>query len=131
MLWIPRERELLLRRLGMPLPQPQTVRALIDTGSAVTGFDPSVFQLLDIRPVDQMEILTPSTGQTPHVCDRYIVSISCPLASGSLVYPSMYVISAEFANREEAKGLVGRDFLSRCNFYYHGIDGTFTFAFDP
>src|SRR5580693_4041541 len=69
-------RRKLLEKHAFPIPAPVNVRALLDTGSGVTGLDTSIFGKLDLTPLGTMEILTPSTGATSHECDRYRVSLS-------------------------------------------------------
>lgn len=58
---VPTARAALLRRHSFPVPEPLPVRALIDTGSSVSGFAPRVFSALDLTRFDQIKVLTPST----------------------------------------------------------------------
>src|SRR5437016_3015750 len=65
-----------LERVGFAVPEPVRIRALIDTGSHVTGFDPSVFQALDITSIGFFRVRTASTGEAPHVAEEFQVSLS-------------------------------------------------------
>ncbi len=122
----------LLTRNGFPVPPPVAVRALIDTGASVSGCSAAVFQRLDIRPVEQIHILTPSTSSdSPHPCGLYRVSWS--LVAGGKVHPfaiSLDVIVADgFHPTEGIDALIGRDILARCAFEYWGPDDRFQFSF--
>ena len=55
----PQFRLALLKKHSFPLPKPILVRALLDTGSFLSGFHPRVFQALDLLAFDEIEILTP------------------------------------------------------------------------
>src|SRR4051794_39241617 len=69
----PRRR--VMERNGFQVPEPVPVRALIDTGSAVTGFTASIFAALGLTPVGNIPISTPSTPVgSPHSADEYLVS---------------------------------------------------------
>src|SRR2546430_1663401 len=71
-----------LTRAGFKAPDKVRVQVVIDTGSHVTGFDPSVFQSLAIGSVDRMALHTPSTGAVPHVADQFQVTLSLPYGTG-------------------------------------------------
>src|SRR5947209_5903508 len=65
-----------LRKHGFKIPETRRIRAQLDTGSALTAVDPTVLATLDPKAIGKEEIITPSTGATPHECDTYFVSIS-------------------------------------------------------
>lgn len=72
---VSRPRRALLLKHQFPVPVPVHVRAVIDTGASVSGFSPRVFGALDLTPVGQVSILTPSTpADAPHESDLYDVS---------------------------------------------------------
>jgi len=82
----------LLKKHAFPVPSPIHTRALLDTGSFLSGFHPRVFQDLDLSAFDEIEITTPSTtgGGTFRV-ERYWVSLSlvaegrvCPMPDCSV-----------------------------------------------
>lgn len=47
---------------GLPVPAPQVIRALVDTGASVTSIDPSVLTALNLTPTGSTLVHTPSTG---------------------------------------------------------------------
>src|SRR5947209_123602 len=78
-----------LERNGLPVPARVRVRAVIDTGSALTGFDPSVFGQLDLRPVGTRKVLTPSTGLRPYEAAEYDVSMSIAHPDLEMHFPAI------------------------------------------
>ncbi len=122
----------LLTRNGFTVPPPLPIRALIDTGASVSGCSPKVFERLDLRPVTDIHILTPSTKpDAPHLCGLYRVSWSL-VAEGTvhLFAPALDVIVADgFHPDEGIDALIGRDILSRCAFQYWGTSSQFLFSF--
>lgn len=54
-----------LQKTGKPVPNPQRVAALLDTGASCSAVDQSVLDALGLTPTGEAEILTPSTGATP------------------------------------------------------------------
>jgi hypothetical protein len=116
---------------GFKVPDPVFVRALIDTGSFMTAFAPSVFQQLSLQPVAVMDVLTPSTPiASPHQASFYDVSLS--LIAGGSLHPmsSMRVMEADCWHPDEGIiALIGMDILSRCTFQLFGPDRQFTLSF--
>ncbi len=124
-------RESLLRKHGLRVPPPVGVRLQIDTGSHLTVLLPNIFQALEIQYFDRIEVRTPSTspGQ-PHLADQYDVTLH--LVSGTDLTPISGVhaiAAADFDDAEGIQGVRGRDVLDRCNFYWHGPEKSFDFAF--
>jgi hypothetical protein len=126
-------RRRLLQRLGMPAPRPIIFRAVIDTGSKMTGLTARAFAELQLSPVGRVAIRTPSTrSDTPHVCDMYQVGLA--LMANGIWHPfgGVRVIATGGWNPNSEEGveaLIGRDLLDRCNFWYQGPDRQFTLAF--
>lgn len=80
---VPRRR--VLDRLGLPVPTPRHVRAMIDTGADVSGFAPRLFTALELKPIDQIALYTPSTPPNcPHLADVFDVSLSV-VAGGAVL----------------------------------------------
>jgi hypothetical protein len=103
---------------------------VIDTGSSLTGFDPSILvQALDLSPVGEVEMTTPSTGATPHVFLQYHVDLTLIHAELVMRLPEQIVFATQFSQGENVMGLIGRDVLEHCLFLCHGEAGTFTLAF--
>jgi hypothetical protein len=125
-----RERVLLSNRLKVPTPQ--YLRVLVDTGSNLTGFMPSVFQKLGIQPFGVIPVRTTSTEpDQPHECDQYDVSLTLGVGKQApMAFHSVYAIACrDFTRRDRYHGIIGRDVLARCNFFYYGPDRRFEFGF--
>jgi hypothetical protein len=124
-------RAALLRKHGFPVPPPVPVRALVDTGSHLTGFAVQVFRSLDIQPYWATAILTPSTQPaSPHPCDIYIASLS--FLVGGIAHPIFEgnVLATDgFRPDEDVQGLIGLDILAACQFNLVGPLKAFTLAF--
>ena len=120
-----------LLSVGFRVPATIPVRAVIDTGSHLTGLMPSVFRALEIQPFRYLPIRTPSTKpDSPHWCDQYDVSLT--LVSGEVLkyLPSVHAIASEdFDEEEGVQALIGRDVLDLCVFSYYGPHQKFSLAF--
>jgi hypothetical protein len=126
------QRQRLLVKHGFPIPPPIPVRALIDTGASVSGCTADVFARLDLKPIAQVDLLTPSTRlDSPHPCDLFQVSWAIVAEGTSHPFtPVLQVIVADgFHPTERIGALIGRDILARCAFQYWGPDGRFHFSF--
>ncbi len=126
---VSRDRKEALVRVGFPVPAEVQLRAVIDSGSAVTAIQPDVFRALDLTRIDEVAIHTPSTGATPHHCDRFHVSLSLVHEQQELLLASALVISSMFRPEENLQGLIGRDVLDHCLFVYDGKRKQFSLAF--
>ncbi len=127
-----RARSGLLSRHGFPVPSPVRVRAMIDPGASMSGVAPDVFRQLELTPIAQVPILTPSTTAAfPHLADEYLVSFSVLVQGTPHTFSdALPVIVADGWNEgEDANALIGRDILERCLFSYCGPDARFYFAF--
>ncbi len=71
-----------LQAIGLPLPHPVRVRALVDTGSDMTGVASRVFSALGIPPCGQVSSQTASGGLT---VNKYRVSLNLYGPGGGLV----------------------------------------------
>jgi hypothetical protein len=129
---VSRNRQKVLERNRLPVPEKIPVLAQIDTGSDISAFMPEVFEALDIRRIDEVPVRTPSTDpEELYKADLHDVSIT--LVSGTTQYylPSLQVIvTKDFEdNPDSAKALLGRDVLDRCVFEYAGPHKRFTLSF--
>lgn len=130
---VSQRRQAVLERNALPVPPRIYVRALIDTGSAVTAFRSTVFQQLQLQPFTRIPIRTPSTapGQ-PHFTDQYDVSLILASAGATKHFPSISAIVSDDFNPEDEDGLealIGRDVLAHCVFQYFGHDQRFDLSF--
>jgi hypothetical protein len=71
-----------LVQLQQPVPPPQHIRALIDTGASHTCVDPMVLQALGLQPTGQVQVHTPTTAGTPAVVSQYDVGLMIPAPNG-------------------------------------------------
>jgi Retroviral aspartyl protease len=107
--------------LGLELPRPKRIRALVDTGSALTIVNPALVQTFRLQQTGEAKInAAGNSGTYPEfaasisfpetsLSDISIVRIvACPLVSG--------VMSC----------LIGRDILRNWQLTYNGRLGTFT-----
>lgn len=124
-------RRLLFAKHHFPIPEPVAVRAMIDTGASISGFQPGVFQSLDLTAVSTGLILTPSTlPDAPHECELFDVSLSLIAAGVAHPFPDSRVMAADcWLEGEGIDALIGRDILDRCFFQYVGLERKFTLAF--
>lgn len=125
-------REQVLKAVGKPVPPPQSVRGLIDTGASHTVLDKSIITGLCLNPSGITRIKTPSTGQGTHQCYLYDVKfhfisnqgIRIPLAS----LPSLPVLECDLS-AQGIQALIGRDVLASCALFYNGDVSRFALAF--
>jgi hypothetical protein len=121
-------RQQALQNAGLPIPQPTLVRGLVDTGASTTAIDPNVIRGLGIQPTGSMQILTPSTGATPHQADTFDVSIIVPIAGITFTLGALQVFESALSV-QGIQALVGRDVLSNCLLVYDGRANIFSLAF--
>jgi hypothetical protein len=128
---VSRPRRILLQKHGFPVPAAVHIRALIDTGADISAFSPRVFRALDITPIANMPILTPSTKvETPFTTDLYDVSLSLVADGSPHPFPDSRVLEADcWIPGEGIEALIGTDILNRCFFQFVGPDRRFTLAF--
>ena len=107
-------------------------RALVDTGASCTSVDPTVLEQLQLTPTGSAQILTPSTGDTPHTTEQYDVAIVIPGATerdAPLVFPAVPVIATQLLQTQGFHALIGRDILQRCILIYNGSSSYFSVAY--
>lgn len=126
-----RRRQGLLRRNGFPVPEPVHVRALLDTGSTMSGFAPRLFAALDLTPVSTVGVVTPSTpAHAPHATDLYDVSFALVANGAAHPFGDVRVTAADCWHPDEGiEALLGMDVLGRCTFQLFGRERCFACAF--
>jgi hypothetical protein len=115
-----------------PVPQPQQIIALIDTGASGTCVDPSVLQALGLSPTGIVPVCTPTTGTAPQNMPQFDILLLIPGASAShvpLVVPTLAVLGSALHVAQGIHALIGRDVLSRCLMTYDGTSGFFSIAY--
>ena len=130
-LHLSRPRVQLLKTAQHAVPPSMTGRGLIDTGASKTAIDSSVVQTLGLVATGVSNMLTPSTGPIPYVCNQYDISL------GIVLLPKVHVASWEIPVVEarllnQGQGihaLLGRDVLAGGMIAYNGKTNTFSIAF--
>jgi hypothetical protein len=131
-LTVSQARRLALSAAQQPIPPPQQIRALVDTGASCTSVDPSVITALNLQPTGNVSVITPSTGTTPHQANQYDVALLIPGPAPTdppLVFPTVPVIAAQLLQAQGFHALIGRDILNRCLLIYNGSIGFFTLGY--
>lgn len=124
-----------LKKAGQPIPTPQNVQALIDTGASGTCIDPIVFEALQLQPTGITPMLTPSTGDIPVETETYDVSIVIPgtVTGGTpdppFILSNVPVSASCLFAAQGFHALLGRDILQRCVLTYNGAIQLFTLAY--
>jgi len=114
-------RQTALQTAGQPIPKPQTVRALLDTGASVTCLDSTILTNLNIPPTGTTLMNTPTTGSTPATVNVYDVSILIPGATPPpLFLHTIAVAESQLFQSQGFHALIGRDILGACVFHYNG-----------
>lgn len=129
---VSRNREAVLRKVGLPVPSPIALRLLIDTGSYATGLSAAVFPRLGVTRVFQNHVRTTFTSHDkPQLADVFDVSLTLVSGMDQVFLPSILVLcSSDFRLDEPAHGILGRDVLNLCVFQYHGPHRSFQLAFN-
>jgi hypothetical protein len=124
-------RRVALQAANAPLPPPQKVRGLVDTGASHTCIDPSVFQALQLQPTGSVPMHTPSTAGVPMSADTYDVGILIPgpTTSAPLLIPNMQVSATDLFLAQGFHALIGRDILGQCILTHNGSAKIMTFAY--
>lgn len=114
-----------------PVPLPQQVRGLVDTGASHTCMDLSVFTALQLQPTGSVPIHTPSTSGTPVSVDTYDVGIIIPSTptSAPFMRPNMQVSATDLLTSQGFHALIGRDVLAECVMTYNGSMQLLTIAY--
>ena len=113
-----------LTRHGKPVPAPQRVIAMIDTGAAKTLLTPSVIQALGLSPVGATKISTPTTVE-PVLVRQFDVSLVLPDEVG---VESAICVEAPLGG-QPIQCLIGRDILQHGVLVYIGYANQFTLSF--
>jgi hypothetical protein len=107
------------------------VKALIDSGSTLSGFSPRVFDTIGLTPVGRLAILTPSTpAGAPHEVDLYDVELSIIANGVRHPFSDSQLMAADCWHPDEGiLALIGLDILDGCFFQYHGPNRVFSLGF--
>lgn len=121
---LPPIHEDLLRRLERPVPDPVTIRLLIDTGSKRTTLVPGIVRHLQPTPSGEARIFTSLGAATSRL---FWTCLEFPDA-GLAPFPEILVARLPMpAALSQFHGLLGRDLLRRLeSFEYEGRRGCYT-----
>jgi hypothetical protein len=124
-------RRKVLEESGDPIPEPQRIIGLIDTGASISGVDPSVLAALNLSPTGEAEIHTPSTKGNAVKADTYDVQIGIYAGRpGDLHFISDTIqVTATVMTGQSVQALIGTDILRSCIFIYNGADEFYTLAY--
>lgn len=124
-------REATLKAANLPIPTPQLVKALVDTGASHTAIDVGLVNLLGLIPTGTAQIISPTTGATPSTHLTYDVGIYVPLSSPtSSPWPfPLWIANAAELKHQGFSVLYGRDLLKHSTLYFDGANGIFTMTF--
>lgn len=115
---------------GQPVPAPQAMTALVDTGASCTCVDPAIIQALGLAVTGSTLMFTPSTGAQGHLTDQYDakIQIFCSQHQLPLEVPVLPVVASAL-RVQGIDALIGRDVLQQCLLSYNGQSGFFTLAY--
>jgi hypothetical protein len=101
----------------------------IDTGTEYTAIDAGVLAGFGIGPTESVPVRTPSpTGETL-LFRRFPVTLGLDREGFEMLLTSVEVMECAFAPEEGLLGLLGRDVLAHCFFFYDGPHKTISLAF--
>ena len=125
------ERKRYLQDNQSEVPQEIVVHGIIDTGASSTCIDPSVVKELKLESKGDIEMLTPSTGDTPVMLDQYDVSLAIFAAPQDPPFyvDNLPVVESQSLLPQGFQVLIGRDILSQCLLTYDGFQGQYSLAF--
>ncbi len=121
----------MLEATGLPVPLPQSIRALIDTGASISGVDPSVLSALGLTPTGNADIVSTTSGAAGVSVPTYDVCIGIYAArQGDLHFVSETIqVTATHLTGRGFQALIGTDVLKKCILHYNGADEFFTLAY--
>lgn len=108
---------------GNPVPNPQPMTALVDTGASTTVIQAGIAQALGLQPVGVVPTSTPSSTNVP--MPLYAIRLLLPQ---SVVFETTALESPSLVG-QGIQGLIGRDVLSQAVLVYLGDANQFTLAF--
>jgi hypothetical protein len=114
---------------GEPIPEPQYIVAVLDTGATISAVDPAVLAVLGLTATGKAEITTPSTQGVPVIADTFDVCIGIlagRAGDAHFISETIQVTASVLAGGLQA--LIGTDILNKCIFTFNGADRCFTLA---
>ncbi|MBU3906647.1 MAG: retroviral-like aspartic protease family protein [Nanoarchaeota archaeon] len=105
-----------------PLPEPVTVKALIDTGATSCVIQEDIPKKLNLQPVGEVNMSTPSTKGCN--CFQYYMRMVIP--SHNLIYEGPFIAAS--LDGQNISSLIGRDVLKDSILIYIGNKNQFTLS---
>jgi predicted aspartyl protease len=112
---------------GGAVPSPQTVRALIDTGSDVSVVHPQVLKQLGVPTTGSVRIRRLGAGGSFQPAPVSEVQLSIGGLSPIAIWIATRVVSVG-PSTPTILALLGRDVLAHCTFFYNGPLGELTLS---
>jgi hypothetical protein len=123
-------RQARLLNARLPVPPHLLIPAQIDTGTEFSTVDVRILEELKIKPIDEIDVRTPSPVEQPQKFYRYPVCLSLDhVGERELVVPTVQVLGCCFSEDEGIKAMLGRDVLQQCLFVLDGKAGVFSLAY--
>jgi hypothetical protein len=126
------------RQAGLPIPQPHTATALIDTGAERTCIDPSIVPRLSLPVVNPGFVSAPGAGTGPAIFGGatfgftyeagLVILHPVTKPPSSLVIHELEVETLSLA-QFGIEAVIGRDVLASCVLLYDGPAGSATLAY--
>lgn len=113
-----------LKAANQPLPTPIRALGMIDTGATMTTITPSMAAALGIIPINQIQMLTPSTP-TAVLVNQYAVDVT--FETGATV--QNVAVAESSLSGQHIQCLIGRDILHHGVLIYIGYNNQFTLSF--
>jgi len=104
------------------IPEPVTVKALIDTGATSCVIQEDIPKKLNLQPVGEVNISTPSSKECK--CFQYYMRMSIP--SHGLIYEGPFIAAP--LDGQNVSCLIGRDVLKDSILIYIGNNNQFTLS---
>lgn len=119
------------RRTGQPIPPPEQVLALIDTGAEMSEIDRPVATRLGLLPKRYGSANVPAMGGI-NLGAYYEVELTIPHPTA---FPAQFLVLPDLEMFEldlspfGIDAILGRDVLAYCVLIYDGLSGTFTLSY--
>ena len=107
---------------GKTIPKPVTVKSLIDTGAASCVIQEDIPKRLNLQPIGQVNISTPSCDGKE--CFKYFMRMHIPLHG--LIYEGTFIAAP--LKQQPISCLIGRDVLKDSILIYIGSANQFTLS---
>ena len=123
-------RIVVLGQAGINVPPAVIAHGLIDTGASCTCIDSTVLRKLQLEPSGTTQMVTPSTGEKPHLCNQFDVAFALVMDSNQVHLSSdiIPVVESDLVS-QGFEVLIGRDVLDQGILIYDGCRRQIALAF--